>query len=63
MSKKDNKKAKPKAKKGPQDKLDDMNYKNPVESFWGKLVIWILLFGMVGMIIVGTIWAIIEAVK
>ena len=63
MSKKDKKKAKPKAKKGPQDKLDDMNYKNPVESFWGKLVIWILLFGMVGMIIVGTVWAIIEAVK
>jgi|GEM_PF-1643565 len=33
-------------------------YNNPVETLWGKIIVWILLFGMVGLIIISSIWAI-----
>ena len=36
------------------------HYHNPTEKWWGKLVVWIILFGMVGGIIFGFILAIIN---
>lgn len=34
------------------------HYHNPTEAWWGKLVVWLLLLGMVGAIIIGFIVAI-----
>lgn len=33
------------------------NYKNPMESLWGKIIVWVLLFAMVGVIILGLVLA------
>lgn len=38
-------------------------YKNPSETLWGKIIIWFLLIGMVGTVIVGLIIALINALK
>ncbi len=35
------------------------HYHNPEESWWGKLIVWILLLGMVGAIIIGFIVAVV----
>lgn len=35
------------------------HYHNPTEQWWGKLVVWLLLLGMVGAIIIGFIVAVI----
>lgn len=35
-------------------------YKNPVDTKWGKLLVWFLIFTMVGVIILGLVLAIIE---
>lgn len=35
------------------------HYQNPSESWWGKAIVWILLIGMVGAIIVGFIFAVV----
>ncbi|MFA5471058.1 MAG: hypothetical protein WCZ00_06075 [Acholeplasmataceae bacterium] len=34
------------------------HYHNPTEAWWGKVVVWLLLLGMVGAIIIGFIVAI-----
>ena len=31
------------------------HYQNPSETWWGKVVVWLLLLGMVGAIIIGFI--------
>jgi cytochrome b561 len=36
------------------------HYKNPTETWWGKAVVWVLFFGMVGLILVGFILSIIN---
>lgn len=40
-----------------QEKRD---YKNPADSVWGKIIIWVILFGMVGTVIAGLIGLIIQ---
>jgi hypothetical protein len=34
------------------------HYHNPTEAWWGKAVVWLLLLGMVGAIIIGFIVAV-----
>lgn len=36
------------------------HYQNPTETWWGKIVVWILLFGMVGLIILSFVLAVIS---
>ncbi len=36
------------------------HYHNPTESWWGKAVVWLLLLGMVGAIIIGFVLAVID---
>lgn len=36
------------------------HYHNPTETWWGQLIVWILLFGMVGLIILSFVLAVIE---
>ena len=36
------------------------HYLNPLETWWGKVIIWVLLMGMVGAIIIGFIVSIIS---
>ncbi len=35
------------------------HFQDPTETWWGKIVVWILLFGMVGLIILSFVLAII----
>ncbi|MBU1142146.1 MAG: hypothetical protein KKH92_00715 [Firmicutes bacterium] len=35
------------------------HYINPTETWWGKAVVWIIVFGMVGLIILSFILALI----
>jgi len=39
---------------------DQKHYKTPTETWWGKLIVWIILFGMVGLIILSLVVAIIS---
>ncbi len=48
--------AKNEIKEAPKSKKN--HYHNPTEAWWGKLVVWLLLLGMVGAIIIGFIVAI-----
>lgn len=59
MSKKDKnvKKNKQVVTKNGNEKRD---YKNPVDSIWGKVLIWILLFGMFGLVVITAIVAIVQ---
>ena len=52
MSKKNNKK----------QELPKKEYKNPAETKWGKALIWIIIFGMAGILLISTIWIIIDAI-
>ena len=36
------------------------NYRNPIETVWGKVIVWALLIGMVGTVIIGLIIALIN---
>jgi len=41
--------------------VDNQNqYKNPEETLWGKIVLWILVIGFAGLIVFGAIAAIIN---
>ncbi|MCK9235331.1 MAG: hypothetical protein WC225_05700 [Acholeplasmataceae bacterium] len=51
MAKKQGQKAQPQERK---------HFKNPTDSWWGKVIIWILIFGMVGAVIVGFILSIVN---
>lgn len=42
---------------------DKQSYRNPIETIWGKVLVWFLIVGMVGVVIVGVIMAIYEALK
>ncbi len=58
-------KSKPKAKKTNQPaktgKIRSTSYKNPSETVWGKIILWLIIFGMAGLIIVSLILAIISS--
>ncbi|MFA5560713.1 MAG: hypothetical protein WC964_02945 [Acholeplasmataceae bacterium] len=48
-------KSKPKAKKTNQPaktgKIRSTSYKNPSETVWGKIILWLIIFGMAGLIL------------
>jgi len=37
------------------------NYKNPDETLWGKIILWILVVGFAGLIVAGAIVMIIQS--
>lgn len=41
-------------------KNEKRDYKNPIDSIWGKVLIWILLFGMFGLVVITAIVAIVQ---
>ncbi len=55
------KKTNPSSKKVQQEDIKE--FKNPSETWWGKTIIWVLLIGFVGLIFVGAIFGLINAVK
>jgi hypothetical protein len=44
----------------PTDMVLKKPYKNPTETWWGKIIVWLLVFGMVGGIILSFILSIIN---
>ena len=40
--------------------LAKKSYKNPMESLWAKIIVWFLIIGMVGTVIVGLIVALVN---
>jgi len=36
------------------------HFQDPTQTWWGKIIVWILLFGMVGLIILSFVLAIIK---
>lgn len=54
------KKTDSKKKNVPTNHPNQNHYHNPTETWWGKLVVWVLLMGMVGLIILGLVLAIIS---
>jgi len=36
------------------------HFQTPTETWWGKLIVWIIMFGMVGLIILSFILAILK---
>lgn len=62
MSKND-KKVNKNLKQNNKEKVEKRDYKNPVESAWGKIIIWVLIFGMAGLVLIGSIVTIIQAFK
>ncbi|MBN2300561.1 MAG: hypothetical protein JXC31_05185 [Acholeplasmataceae bacterium] len=36
------------------------HFQTPTETWWGKLIVWIIMFGMVGLIILSFILAVLE---
>ena len=36
------------------------HYKTPTDTWWGKLLVWLLFFGMIGFVLVGFIVLIIK---
>ena len=47
-------------KKPKQEVQQKRDYKNPATTIWGKVIIWILLFAMVGGVLFGLVTVIIE---
>lgn len=41
-------------------KNEKRDYKSPIDSIWGKVLIWILLFGMFGLVVITAIVAIVQ---
>lgn len=41
-------------------KNEKRDYKSPIDSIWGKVLIWILLFGMLGLVVITAIVAIVQ---
>jgi hypothetical protein len=35
-------------------------YKTPTETWWGKILVWVIFFGMVGLVVLSFILALIE---
>jgi len=44
----------------PTDMVLKKPYKNPTETWWGKIIVWLLVFGMVGGVILSFILSIIN---
>lgn len=40
--------------------LDKINYKNPADTKLGKIIIWMILFAMVGAVIIGLVIALLN---
>ncbi len=38
------------------------NYKNPMDTVWGKLIVWLLIISMLGAIVIGVIYALITLI-
>jgi hypothetical protein len=55
MSKKD---IAPKKKELPNDKK---NFVHPAETWWGKAIVWFIIFGMVGLVILSFVLALINS--
>ncbi|MCR3905655.1 MAG: hypothetical protein NUK62_01310 [Tenericutes bacterium] len=36
------------------------HYQNPTETWWGKAIVWIIVFGMVGLVILSFVLALIH---
>lgn len=55
---------KPKTKKTVETTTDKnaikKHFQTPTETWWGKLIVWIIMFGMVGLIILSFILAILK---
>lgn len=41
-------------------KNEKRDYKSPIDSIWGKVLVWILLFGMFGLVVITAIVAIVQ---
>ncbi|HKL95201.1 MAG TPA: hypothetical protein VJ845_02100 [Haploplasma sp.] len=41
-------------------KNEKRDYKSPIDSIWGKVLIWILVFGMFGLVVITAIVAIVQ---
>lgn len=47
----------------PKQKVEKKpSYKNPIDTFWGKALVWILIVSMLGAILIGVIYALIELI-
>jgi hypothetical protein len=46
--------------KKPSSEVVKKPYKNPTETWWGKLIVWIIIFGMVGLVILSFILALLQ---
>ncbi|MFH0766505.1 MAG: hypothetical protein ABH890_02425 [Bacillota bacterium] len=45
----------------PEDKTAiKKHFQTPTETWWGKLIVWIIMFGMVGLIILSFVLAILK---
>lgn len=58
MVKKDTKNIKNKYRK----KVERKHFKTPTDTWWGKAVVWIIFFGMVGVLVLALILAIVQDV-
>jgi len=54
------KKASPKNTAVTSNHPNQKHYHNPTETWWGKIIVWILIFGMVGLIILSFVLAVIS---
>jgi len=52
--------AKNKNTKPKQDLKEKADFKNPANTIWGKVIIWIILFSMVGAVIFALVLALIN---
>lgn len=39
---------------------DQKHYTPPTETWWGKLIVWVILFGMVGLVVLALVLAIVN---
>ncbi|GEM_PF-646676 len=39
---------------------DKKHFKTPTETWWGKVIVWIIMFGMVGLIILSFVLAVLK---
>lgn len=44
----------------PEKNAIKKHFQTPTETWWGKLIVWIIMFGMVGLIILSFILAILK---
>ena len=54
---------KTRSKKQSNKEVEKKTYKNPVDSLWGKIIVWILIVGMLGTVIIGLIVALVNALS